>query len=743
VGSPPVTAGDLDAQALGSSAATAVPPYSGTPTASGADARPLRVALIGNPNTGKTTLFNALTGLRQRVGNFAGVTVERHEGSYRAADGRRVSVLDLPGSYSLSAGSPDEAIALEVLIGRGKDVPLPDVVVVVADAQHLERNLFLAGQVLELGLPLVVALNQFDAAIAAGIRIDVPELIHELGATVIPTVAKRGEGVDQLRRAISLAPTLPPPARRFALPDAATDALAPIVARLESAGLPPSAARMEALRLLGVAQPEAHLADVTGLSALVEAARASLRTAGQVPERLEAELRYGWIGGVLARCVVRAARRGRTATDRIDAVVLHRVWGPLIFVLLMGLVFQGIFSWATPLMDGIEGLVGWLGVTVGDAMPAGDLRSLVVDGIIAGVGSVLVFLPQIALLFLFIGMLEDSGYMARAAFLMDGLMRRVGLHGKSFIPMLSGYACAVPGIMAARTVENDKDRLATIMVVPLMSCSARLPIYALLIGAFVPPIAILGGALTLQGLTMLGMYFLGTVTALGVAALFKRTLLRGPARPMILELPAYRLPSLKNLGISVYGRASMFVRRAGTVILALSVLLWAMATYPKTTPDASLPPAAQQEQQLERSLLGRVGHTIEPLVRPLGYDWKIGVSIAASFAAREVFVATMGTIYGVGDTERDDAAALRERLRAERDPGTGRATYSPLVAVGLMVFYVYALMCMSTIAVTVREAGGGRTGWKWAGVQFAYMLALAYGAALVVYQGGRLLGLGG
>ena len=738
-----MTAGDLDARAPGSSAAIAAPPFSGTPRAAGADARPLRVALIGNPNTGKTTLFNALTGMRQRVGNFAGVTVERHEGSYRAADGRRVSVLDLPGSYSLSAGSPDEAIALEVLIGRGKDVPLPDVVVVVADAQHLERNLFLAGQVLELGLPVVVALNQFDAATAAGIRIDVPELIHELGATVIPTVAKRGDGVDQLRRAISIAPTMPPPERRFALPPVTTEALAPIVARLETAGLPASAARMEALRLLGVAQPEAHLADVTGLPALIETARQALRAAGRVPERLEAELRYGWIGGVLARCVVRAARRGRSATDRIDAVVLHRVWGPLIFVVLMGLVFQGIFSWATPMMDGIEGIVGWLGATVGAAMPAGDLRSLVVDGIIAGVGSVLVFLPQIALLFLFIGILEDSGYMARAAFLMDGLMRRVGLHGKSFIPMLSGYACAVPGIMAARTVENDKDRLATIMVVPLMSCSARLPIYALLIGAFVPPIAILGGALTLQGLTMLGMYFLGTVTALGVAALFKRTLLRGPVRPMILELPAYRLPSLKNLGISVYGRASMFVRRAGTVILALSVLLWAMATYPKTTPDPALPEAAQQEQQLERSVLGRVGHTIEPLVRPLGYDWKIGVSIAASFAAREVFVATMGTIYGVGDTESDDAAALRERLRAERNPATGRPTYTPLVAVGLMVFYVYALMCMSTVAVTVREAGGGRTGWKWAGVQFAYMLALAYGAALLVYQGGRLLGLGG
>jgi len=332
--------------------------------------------------------------------------------------------------------------------------------------------------------------------------------------------------------------------------------------------------------------------------------------------------------------------------------------------------------------------------------------------------------------------------MARAAFLMDGLMRRVGLHGKSFIPMLSGYACAVPGIMAARTVENPKDRLATIMVVPLMSCSARLPIYALLIGAFVPPIAILGGAMTLQGVTMLGMYFLGTVTALGVAALFKRTLLRGPARPMILELPAYRLPTLKSLLIGVTGRALMFVRRAGTVILALSIVLWALATYPKTAPDASLSESARQEQQLERSFLGRVGHAMEPAVRPLGYDWKIGVSIAASFAAREVFVSTMGTIYGVGDTEQDGAAALRDRLRAERDPDTGRAAYTPLVAIGLMVFYVYALMCMSTVAVTVRETGGGRTGWKWAGVQFAYMLGLAYVAALLVYQGGRLLGWG-
>jgi ferrous iron transport protein B len=355
---------------------------------------------------------------------------------------------------------------------------------------------------------------------------------------------------------------------------------------------------------------------------------------------------------------------------------------------------------------------------------------------------VLVFLPQIALLFLFIGLLEDSGYMARAAFLMDSVMRRVGLHGKSFIPMLSGYACAVPAIMAARTVEHPEDRKATIMVVPLMSCSARLPVYTLLIGAFVPSVAVLGGVLNLQGLTMLAMYLLGTVTALVAAAIFRRTLLRGPMRPMILELPQYRWPSARNLFISVTGRAKLFLRKAGTVILALSVVLWALATFPRTTPTPGLSVPAQQEEQLAHSALGHVGRLIEPAVRPLGFDWKIGVSIAASFAAREVFVSTMGTIYGVGDPG-SDAAALREKLRSERDPSSGRLVYTPLVAIALMVFYVYALMCMSTIAVTVRETGGGRTGWKWAAVQFTYMLVLAYGAALIVYQGGRMLGFAG
>ncbi|MEO7963876.1 MAG: ferrous iron transport protein B [Gemmatimonadaceae bacterium] len=701
----------------------------------------LRVAIIGNPNTGKTTLFNALTGLRQRVGNFAGVTVERVEGNFRTPQGRRVAVLDLPGSYSLSAGSPDEKIALDVLLGRDFDRWRPDVVLVVADAAHLQRNLFLTSQVMELGVPVVVALNQIDVAEAEGLRIDVPELIHALGVPVVPTVAKRGEGLEPLKRAIEIAATLPPPTRRFALSANAQQALAPLTKALEASGLGESAAGMEALRLLSVDRTEPHLVGVTGVQDALAGAHAALRTAGIVPNRLESEVRYAWIAGVTAGAVTRNRAAGVGTSDRLDAIVLHRVWGPIIFLALMALVFQSVFTWAEPFKNAIESGVAWGGNFVGQRLPAGDLRSLVVDGVFAGVGSVLVFLPQIAILFGFIGVLEQSGYMARAAFLMDRVMRRVGLHGKSFIPMLSGYACAVPGIMATRTIEDPKDRLATILVVPLMSCSARLPVYTLLIGAFVPPVAYFAGV-GLQGLTMLGMYLLGTLAALAVAALFKRTLLKGPVRPMILELPPYRWPGPASLGISVAQRCRLFLQRAGTVILSLSILLWALATYPRTPANPALSVTAQQEQQLEHSVLGHVGHAIEPFVRPLGYDWKIGVSIAASFAAREVFVSTMGTIYGVGDRE-DATPALGQRLRLERRADTGAIVYTPLVAVGLMVFYVFALMCISTVAVTVREAGGGKAGWKWAGFQFAYMLALAYIAAWGVYRGGLALGFGG
>ncbi len=718
---------------------TSFAPQSGTTVPAQATQRRIRVALVGNPNTGKSTLFNALTGLRQRVGNFAGVTVERVEGAVRGPQGERITIVDVPGCYGLSPASPDEEIALGVLRGTGGE-PLPDVVVVVADALHLERNLYLVSQVLELGLPTIVALNQVDAAADAGVEVDAITLIHELGTPVIPTIATRGEGLDVLRKAMVSVLDLPRPVRPFTLPADIDDALAPLVEELTAHGATAAMATHDALRLLATPKLESWYGSARDhIAPMVDEARIAIAATGGNPRGIEAELRYGWSSGVVSRTVVHHNAGARTSSDRIDAVVLHRVWGPLLFVAVMALVFQGIFTWAQPMMDGVEWLVARLGDAIGGLLPEGDLRGLLVDGVIGGVGSVLVFLPQIAMLFLFIGILEDSGYMARAAFLMDRLMRRVGLHGKSFIPMISGFACAVPAIMATRTIEEPKDRLATIMVVPLMSCSARLPVYTLLIGAFVPPVALLGGLFSLQGVTMLLMYVLGTLTALVVAAFFKRTLLRGPVRPMILEMPAYRLPNLRTLLSNVWHRAQLFLRRAGTVILSCSVILWALATYPKRDVPAGVSADAAHEMQLEHSALGTIGKLIEPVVRPLGYDWKIGVSIAASFAAREVFVSTMGTIYGVGDAD-ETSVALREQLRTEINPATGGPRYSPLIAIGLMVFYVYALMCISTVAVTVREAGGGQIGWKWAGIQFGYMLALAYVAGFVVYQGGRLLG---
>jgi ferrous iron transport protein B len=612
--------------------------------------------------------------------------------------------------------------------------------VLVLDASNLERNLFLASQVLELGLPVVIALNQVDTAAASGIRVDAVELALQLGAQVVETVAIKGQGLEVLRRAIERARDLPLPTRQFRLPEPLFRAVQPLEATLVRAGFHPSTAGMEALRLLAV-DPAGHLRGIQGLDEEVARARETLKEEGYHTRAIEAEVRYGWISEVIEAVVHRFGAAGTTLTDRIDSIVLHRVFGPVIFLVLMGLVFQSIFSWAEPVMGAVEAVVAAIGALATAAIPEGDLQSLVVDGIIAGVGAVVVFLPQIAILFLFIGFLEATGYMARAAFIMDRFMRGVGLHGRSFIPMLSGYACAVPGIMAARTIENPKDRLATIMVVPLMSCSARIPVYTLLIGSFIPPIVI-GGFMNLQGLTLLAMYLLGTAAALVVAGIFKKTLLKGPSQPMIMELPPYRLPNLRSLLLGVSQRAGIFLKRAGTIIFALSIVLWALATYPKVEAPADSTPEAAQEAQLAQSFLGRAGHAFEPVVEPLGYDWKIGVSIISSFAAREVFVATMGTIYGVGSGEDETSLTLRERLQAETDP-SGAPVYTPLVALSLMVFYVFAMMCISTNAVVVRETGGGLKGLKWAAFQFAWMFALAYGAAFIVYRVGLLLGLAG
>jgi ferrous iron transport protein B len=702
--------------------------------------QPVRVALVGNPNTGKSTLFNALTGLRQHAANFPGVTVERMEGSYRDQDVGEVRVVDLPGCYSLSAHSADEVVAHDVLLGRLRGTPAPDVVVVVVDAEQLERNLFLASQVLELGLPTIIALNRMDALAANGAQIDVPELIHELGATVIPVVATRGQGIEHLRRAIALAPTMPRPTRAFTLPLAVASALQPLELRLREANHTPATASLHALRFAGDDASDLEIARVDGLRDEIVRTRHALAEAGVHPGSLEAETRYGWIAGVVARTLHRADRPLRTKSDRVDALMMHRVWGPLIFVAMMGLMFQAIFTWSRPLTEGIDTLMTVLGNAALTSLPAGDLRSLVVDGAIAGVGSVLAFVPQIFILFLFIGILEDTGYMARAAFVMDRFLRPVGLHGKSFIPLISGYACAVPAIMSARTIQEPRDRLATIMVVPLMSCSARLPVYTLLIGAFVPPVAV-GGFLGLQGLTLLAMYALGTLGAFFAASIFRRTLLRGPMRPMIIELPSYCIPNARTLLTSVWHRVRLFLVRAGTIIFAVSIVLWALASFPKASVAPGTAADLLQEKQLSTSVLGRMGHAIEPIVAPLGYDWKIGVSMLASFSAREVFVSTMGTIHGVGSAD-GNTTALTSQLRTEKDPATGRYIYTPLIAIGLLVFYVFAPMCMSTLTVTARETGGGRRGLAWAGLQAGYMLTLAYVTSYAVFHIGRALGYG-
>ncbi len=636
----------------------------------------LRVALVGNPNSGKSTLFNALTGMQQRVANFPGVTVEHAEGEY-LHDGMRVAVLDLPGTYSVSAQSPDEAIALNVIEGHARGVPPVDIIVVVVDAANLERNLFFASQMLELGRPTVIALNRMDRAAASGTVIDVPELIYELGAVVVPVVATRGQGIDRLRHAIDKAPSLPPVVTRIPHPGSRVSPTASDIAR-----------------------------------------------------------RYAWIAGVVERCVAHRSSGHRTTSDRVDAVLLDRVWGLVAFLAVLLIMFQAMFTAARPLADGIQWLVGMGATLITRVVPPGDLQSLLVGGAAGGVGSVLVFLPQIAILFLFIGLLEDSGYMARAAFVMDRYMRPLGLQGRSFIPLVSGYACAVPAIIATRTIQQTEERLATIMVVPLMSCSARLPVYTLLIAAFVPAVSV-GGVFGLQSLTLLAMYVLGTVAALGTAAVFRRTLLRSDTRALIMELPSYSMPNARVLFTAVWHRVRLFLRRAGTIIFAISIVLWALSRYPRLDATAPVTP----EQQLSSSALGRIGHAVEPLVRPLGYDWKIGVSMIASFAAREVFVSTMGTIYGA--TGDGGSPALARRLREERNPHTGAPVYTPLVALGLMAFYVFALMCTSTVAITMRETGGGWRGAAWAALQFSYMFVLAYGVAFLVYRGGLALGIGG
>jgi ferrous iron transport protein B len=686
------------------------------------------VALIGNPNCGKTTLFNALTGLRQKVGNYPGVTVEKKEGIISLGDGREITLLDLPGTYSLIASSPDELVVADVLLGNLKHTALPDAIICVVDASNLERNLYLVSQIIDHGFPTIVALNMIDLAEASGMKIDIAKLSEALGVQVIPTVAKKNKGTDELRHALrtGLAPSSHALMWRLPVPvQKELDELSGLLSSRHQ--FRPAVAHHEALVLLSSPKPldTGHTAIAPEIRAHVMQDYEKLDFLGVDRFSVFIEARYHWVRQVCAYAVSPTVRRGASTSDKVDAVLTHKFWGVLIFFALMSFMFQMIFSWAEIPMNLIGSGFEALSRVVGTLLPPGDLHDLTINGVLAGVGAVVTFLPQILLLFFFLSILEDSGYMARAAYVMDRIMSSVGLHGKSFIPMLSSFACAIPGIMSTRTIENPKDRLVTILVSPLMSCSARLPVYALMIAAFIPQVSVFG-LFSLPGMVLIGLYATGLMAALAMAWLFKKTFLKGTSLPFLMELPPYKLPSLKSTAIHMWERGFIFLKKAGTIILGISIMLWFLATYPKLehgTPS----------EKLAHSIVGRAGKFIEPAIKPLGFDWKIGIGLLSSMMQREVFVSTMGTIYNIED---DNAGSMREAMKRDVDPVTGKPIFTALTAICIMVYYVLAMQCLSTLVVVRRETNS----WKWPAFQFAYMSALAYIVTFGVYRLGLSLG---
>lgn len=681
---------------------------------------PLTVALLGNPNVGKSTLFTALAGIPTRVGNYPGVTVEEKVGRFTHR-GRAIDLVDLPGTYSLAPQSPDERVAVDVLHGRMPGVSRPDCILVVADATNLPRNMFLATQALEVGVPVIVALALADVADRKGIRIDVAELSRRLGCRVIRVAPPTGEGVAAIRDGVVEAAGGPPPR---ALPLTSTE--------------------------IGPTARPAAAAEAIARYAAIE------------------RLLEGVVGGGGAAPLVE---------DRIDAILTHRLWGTLIFAGVMLAMFSSIFWLAPPLMDLISAGMDRLSAFVAGVLPEGAIRSLVVDGILAGVSGTVVFVPQIALLFLFVAILEGCGYLARAAYLMDRLLVGVGLSGKSFIPLLSSFACAIPGIMAARTIENRRDRLLTILVAPLMSCSARLPVYLLLCGAFVPDRAAGLPWLPLKAAVLAGLYALGVVVAAAVAWVLSRTVFHGPPQPFVMELPGWRWPRPAVVLERAREAAWSFLQNAGTLIVALSIVLWALMTYPRNEQAVDADVAALRQSIGERiaaaddddpdrvelvaqfealdspegleaarqgaaqrySILGRAGRLVEPLVKPLGWDWRIGCAALASFPAREVVLGTLGVIYNLGDVdpgEAEGATALERRLKAARWDGTNRPVFTLPVALSIMVFFALCAQCASTLVVIGRETGS----WVWPVVTFIYMTLLAWLGAFAIYRIGLALG---
>ena len=615
-----------------------------------------RVALVGNPNTGKTALFNALTGGRQKVANYAGVTVERKEGQLTTASGRALSILDLPGTYSLRARSPDEVVTRDAVLGRLTGEIEPDVVIAVADATNLRLVLRLILELKAVGRPMVLALNMFDIAQRQGLRIDIGGLQRELGCPIVATVATRKRGIDDLT------------------------------------------AQVEGLIASGA---------LSTTNTWREPSAMEIRDAHRNAQRI-------------LRAYVRPPERPDTLTGRIDSVLLHPVAGLTILLSLLFLMFQAVFTWAAPLMDGIDAGFTWLSLLVSQGLPDGLIKDFIADGVIAGVGSVLVFLPQILILFFFIILLEDFGYMARAAFLMDKIMGGAGLHGRVFIPLLSSFACAIPGIMAARVIDQKRDRITTILVAPLMTCSARIPVYTLIISAFIPD-RVVGPGLNLQGLVMFGLYATGILGALSVSFLIRKVFWRGAVEPFLMELPTYKLPSTESVARNLWLRAQIFLSRAGRIILPLMVLVWFLSTFPG-------PPAGASGPAIDYSFAGLIGHAIQPLFAPIGFNWQMVVALIPGFAAREVAVAALGTVYAVANVDAN-VGALGARLAEQWSLATG---------LSFLAWYVFAPQCAATLAVVKRETNS----WIWAGVMLVYMTTLAYLTSFVVYHAAVAMGAG-
>ena len=713
--------------------------------------RPL-VAVLGCPNTGKSTVFNRLTGLRQRTGNYPGVTVERITGLARLGT-VEAELVDLPGTYSLAADGPETSITLDAVLGTAQGLRPPDALLLVADASNLRRSLHLFSQSRELGLPVILALNMQDIAHRAGVRIDAKRLARDLGVPVSPMTANRGEGLDRLRS--DLERVLSEPARQpeLIMPEV-RKAAAAMQEQTDCAQMALPAIERAIIDEGGEFERRLLARDAWAVrDALENARRQALAGSGEPSlQAREAQRRYRQVDQWLSGAIVARPPEGRPREGWLERAVSHPVLGVLVFIGVMSAVFQAVFAWATPLMDAISGFFETTGGYALGVLPSGALASLLVDGLWSGVGAVVIFLPQIVFLFALVLFLEDCGYMARASFLMDRLLRLCGLSGQSFIPLLSGFACAIPAIMSTRVIDDRRSRLATIVAIPLMTCSARLPVYALLISGFVPPAYYLNGWINLHGLLLLGLYLLGIAGGALSAVLTRRTALRGGRGSFLMEMPPFRWPNPSVLGLKLLGRAKVFLVRAGTVIAAACLVIWALGYFPRSEAiqqefagqrtaligqsektegmQQALRQVNAQERaaQLEYSLLGRIGKAIEPAFRPLGWDWRVSASVVAGFPAREVVIGVMGTVYALG-SDVEEGTGLRDRLRDSRWPD-GRPVFTLAMALGLLVFYAFALQCVSTVAVIGRETNS----WRWAAGAWVYMTGFAWLAGMLTYQ---------